>query len=593
MALPEPTPDARAHSDRVAALIRGEIASSGGWISFARYMELALYAPGLGYYSAGAKKLGKAGDFVTAPEISPLYGQTLARQVKQVLEAGFDEVLEVGAGTGALAATLLEELERSGRAPRNYLILELSADLRERSRDTLAARVPHLLERVAWLNRLPPVFSGVVLGNEVLDAMPAHVVRVQSGKVEEGGVGVRNDRLTWSWRLASGGALDAARSLKLSEGFRTEIQLAAQGFMRSLSGVLEKGVAFFVDYGFPQKEYYHPQRKDGTLMCHYRHHAHADPFFLPGLQDITSHVDFSAIAGAAREGGLEVAGYTSQAQFLVNCGITEVMSRTPAEDGAKFLPLANQANRLMSPAEMGELFKVIALARGFPKPLAGFGEGDRRGARGGVMEAMQRSRTDWVKIHPLAVRITHWINVLAILIMVTSGWRIYNASPFFPFRIPSELTLGGWLAGALQWHFAAMWLLVLNGIAYVAYGIVSGHFKRKLLPITPRAVFHDVLEALRGRLAHEDLSVYNAAQRAAYLAIILCLIVLVFSGLAIWKPVQLQEITAIFGGYEGARVVHFLAMSLLVLIVLVHILMVILVPRTLPTMFSGRARRPT
>ncbi len=379
MALPEPRPDAREHSNRVAEHIRSEITASGGWISFARYMELALYAPGLGYYSAGARKLGKAGDFVTAPEISPLYGQTLARQVKQVLEAGFDEVLEVGAGSGALAATLLEELERSGRAPRNYLILELSADLRERSRDTLAARVPHLLERVAWLNRLPPVFSGVVLGNEVLDAMPAHVVRVQSGKVEEGGVGVRNDRLNWSWRLASGGPLDAARALKLPEGFRTEIQLAAQGFVRSLSGVLEKGVAFFVDYGFPQKEYYHPQRKDGTLMCHYRHYAHADPFFLPGLQDITSHVDFSAMAEAAREGGLEVAGYTSQAQFLVNCGITEVMSRTPAEDVAKFLPLANQANRLMSPAEMGELFKVIALARGFSRPLLGFGEGDKRG----------------------------------------------------------------------------------------------------------------------------------------------------------------------------------------------------------------------
>jgi len=380
MPLPEPTLDAREHSNRVAEHIRGEIAASGGWISFARYMELALYAPGLGYYGAGARKLGKAGDFVTAPEISPLYGQTLARQVKQVLEAGFDEVLEVGAGSGALAATLLEELERSGKAPRNYLILELSADLRERSRDTLAARVPHLLERVAWLNRLPPVFSGVVLGNEVLDAMPVHVVRVQSGKVEEGGVGVRNDRLDWSWRLASGGPLAAARALKLPEGFRTEIQLAAQGFIRSLAGVLEKGVAFFVDYGFPQREYYHPQRKDGTLMCHYRHRAHADPFFLPGLQDITSHVDFSAIAEAAREGGLEVAGYTSQAQFLVNCGITEVMSRTPAEDGTKFLPLANQANRLMSPAEMGELFKVIALARGFSRPLLGFGEGDKRGS---------------------------------------------------------------------------------------------------------------------------------------------------------------------------------------------------------------------
>jgi SAM-dependent MidA family methyltransferase len=380
MTLPEPTPDARAHSDRVAEHIRGEIAASGGWISFARYMELALYAPGLGYYSAGAKKLGRAGDFVTAPEISPLYGQTLARQVNQILEAGLDEVLEVGAGSGALAATLLEELERSGKVPRNYLILELSADLRERSRDTLAARVPHLLERVAWLNRLPPAFSGVVLGNEVLDAMPAHIVRVQGGRLEEGGVGVRSARLDWSWRLASGELIEIARALDLPEGFRTEIQLAARGFLRSLAGVLEKGVALFVDYGFPQKEYYHSQRREGTLMCHYRHHAHSDPFFLPGLQDITSHVDFSAVAAAGRAGGLELVGYTSQAQFLVNCGITDVMSRTPAEDGTKFLPLANQANRLMNPAEMGELFKVIALARGFAAPLDGFREGDRRRA---------------------------------------------------------------------------------------------------------------------------------------------------------------------------------------------------------------------
>ena len=175
--------------------------------------------------------------------------------------------------------------------------------------------------------------------------------------------------------------------------------------------------------------------------------------------------------------------------------------------------------------------------------------------------------------------------------MVASGWRIFNASPLFPFRIPNELTLGGWLAGALQWHFAAMWLLVINGVVYVTYGVVSGHFRRKLLPLTPGAVFRDVLGALRGRLAHEDLSVYNAAQRAAYLAIIVCAVVLVFSGLAIWKPVQLQEITAIFGGYESARVVHFLAMALLVLIVVVHVVMVILVPRTFPTMITGRARR--
>ncbi len=380
MALPEPAPEARAHSDRVVAHIREQIEASGGWISFARYMELALYAPGLGYYSAGSRKLGSGGDFVTAPEISPLYGQTLARQVAQVFESGLDEVLEVGAGSGALAATLLEELERSGRLPRNYLILELSADLRERSRDTLATRVPHLLERVAWLNRLPPAFSGVVLGNEVLDAMPVTIVRVEDGRIEEGGVGIRSDRLDWSWRLASGEVLPAAQALGLAEGFHTEIQLSALGFIRSLAQMLERGVALFVDYGFPAKEYYHAQRREGTLMCHYRHHAHPDPFFAPGLQDITSHVDFSAVARVAKESGLDVLGYTGQAQFLINCGITQVMARTPAEETAKFLPLANQANRLMSPAEMGELFKVIALGRGFAGALAGFVDGDRRQA---------------------------------------------------------------------------------------------------------------------------------------------------------------------------------------------------------------------
>ena len=207
------------------------------------------------------------------------------------------------------------------------------------------------------------------------------------------------------------------------------------------------------------------------------------------------------------------------------------------------------------------------------------------------MEALRQDRTEWVKIHPLVVRITHWINAFAILVMVASGWRIYNASPLFGFRFPNELTLGGWLAGALQWHFAAMWLLALNGILYVTYGIVSGHFRRKLLPLTPRAVLRDALAALRGKLAHNDLAVYNAAQRAAYLAIILCLVVLVLSGLAIWKPVQLQEIAALMGGYEGARLLHFFAMVLMVFIVLVHIVMVVLVPRTLPTMITGRTRR--
>jgi thiosulfate reductase cytochrome b subunit len=203
---------------------------------------------------------------------------------------------------------------------------------------------------------------------------------------------------------------------------------------------------------------------------------------------------------------------------------------------------------------------------------------------------MEASR--WIRVHPLVVRITHWINAFAVLLMVASGWKIYNASPLFEsFSFPEALTLGGWLAGALQWHFAAMWLLALNGLVYVVYGIVSGHFRRKLLPISPRAVVQDVKQALRGKLAHDDLTVYNAAQRAAYLALILALALLVLSGLAIWKPVQLQELAALMGGYEGARLLHFFCMVAVVLIVIVHVVMVALVPRTFPSMITGRLRR--
>ena len=198
-----------------------------------------------------------------------------------------------------------------------------------------------------------------------------------------------------------------------------------------------------------------------------------------------------------------------------------------------------------------------------------------------------------VKVHPLVVRITHWINVFAVLIMLFSGWRIYNASPLFPFTIPDELTLGGWLAGALQWHFAAMWLFAINGLLYLAYGIVSGHFRRKLLPISPRAVLHDIGQALRGRLAHEDLSVYNAAQRAAYVALIFLLVVLVLTGLVLWKPVQFYWFGQYMGDYEGARYLHFFAMAGVAFIVVVHVVMVALVPRTFPSMFTGRIRRPS
>lgn len=379
MSLPEPSPEAREHSARVAARIRSEIEAGGGWLSFARYMELALYAPGLGYYMAGARKLGRDGDFVTAPEISDLFGQTLAQQVRQVLAPDCAEVLEVGAGSGALAAALLAELDRLGALPDRYLILELSPDLRSRSRDTLAARVPHLLERVAWLNQLPPSFRGCVLGNEVLDAMPVHVICRDGEALREQGVTLAGEGFGWAARSlpdALRSQIDAACFPE--PGYCSEIQFVARGFIRSVGKMLERGVALFIDYGFPRREYYHPQRTRGTLMCHYRHHAHDDPFFLPGLQDITSHIDFTAIAEAGGASGLELLGYSNQAQFLINCGITDLVARTPASDARVYLPLAAQVQRLTSPAEMGELFKVIALGRGDVPPLLGFTRGDKR-----------------------------------------------------------------------------------------------------------------------------------------------------------------------------------------------------------------------
>lgn len=379
MSLPEPTPEAREHSARVAAHIRQEIHAAGGSIGFERYMERALYAPGLGYYMAGARKLGAEGDFVTAPEISPLFGRTLAHQVREVLALAGNEVLEVGAGSGALAASLLCELERLDALPSRYLILELSPDLRRRSRDTLAGRMPHLMERIAWLNQLPPAFRGCILGNEVLDAMPVSLVCRANGELRERGVTVAEARFAWSARSLPEALVPRIdRSWFPFDGYCSEIQRHAQGFVKTLGDVLARGVALFVDYGFPRHEYYHPQRASGTLRCHYRHHAHDDPFFLPGLQDMTSHIDFTAMAQAGAAGGLELLGYANQAQFLINCGITDLVAHTPAEDPRAYLPLAAQVQKLTSPAEMGELFKVIALGKGVTPTLLGFRSGDKR-----------------------------------------------------------------------------------------------------------------------------------------------------------------------------------------------------------------------
>lgn len=376
--LPVPTPDALAHSQRVAAHLRALIDAAGGWISFAQFMEAALYAPGLGYYAAGAMKFGAAGDFVTAPEMTPLFGRTLAHAMAPVLAETDGEVLELGAGSGRLAVDMLGELARLDALPARYCILEVSADLRARQQDTLARELPQLAGRVHWLDALPAHFSGVILGNEVLDALPVALVHWTEDAPLSRGVIVEGDAFAWQDRPIGDPLLRArADTLNLAPGYLSEINLAADALTASLAQVMDRGVILMIDYGFSAAEYYHPQRHMGTLRAHYRHHALDDPFYLPGLCDLTAHVDFSAVARAGAAAGLALAGYTSQASFLLNSGLTELLMQTPPADAAAYLPQANAVQRLVSPAEMGELFKVIALSKGGIAPLAGFARGDR------------------------------------------------------------------------------------------------------------------------------------------------------------------------------------------------------------------------
>jgi SAM-dependent MidA family methyltransferase len=333
--------------------LQQEIATAGGWIPFARYMELALRA----YYGSSDRQFGAEGDFVTAPELGRLFGRTLARQLGEL----DGPILELGAGSGALAETLLGELQRE------YLILETSPALRARQ----AAR---LGSKVKFLDALPERFQGVVLANEVVDALPVHAVRWTAEGVVERGV---SGDLAWDDRPAGGALLAEARRINVPLPYESEIGLAARAWMRTLAERLEHGVIFVIDYGFPQHEYYHPQRSMGTLMCHTRHRAHGDPFQRPGEQDITAHVDFSALALSARASGLDILGYATQAQFLVNCGITDVLAQANLENALRYAPIAAEAQQLLSPAEMGELFKVLAVGRGVKQPLLGFSRGER------------------------------------------------------------------------------------------------------------------------------------------------------------------------------------------------------------------------
>ncbi|MEJ1959950.1 MAG: class I SAM-dependent methyltransferase [Nitrosomonadales bacterium] len=375
--LPFPSDEALAHSNNLRDLIHGEIAAQGGWISFSRFMEMALYTSGLGYYSAGARKFGAAGDFVTAPEISPLFGRTLARQVADILTQSAPHILELGAGSGKLAVDILGELERMDCLPERYHILEVSADLRERQQELLRQRVPHLTARVHWLDALPENISGVVIANEVLDALPVYLLRWTDAGIVERGVASEGKNFVWQERNSENLLLlETAQSISVPDNYLSEISLAARGLISSLCERLQQGVLLFIDYGFGAGEYYHPQRNQGTLMCHYRHHAHDDPFFLPGLQDITAHVDFTAVVESAIDSGAHLLGYTTQAHFLINCGITDFLAENDPENLRNYLPLSAQLQKLTSPAEMGDLFKVIALGKGIEQPLCGFMRGD-------------------------------------------------------------------------------------------------------------------------------------------------------------------------------------------------------------------------
>jgi SAM-dependent MidA family methyltransferase len=380
--LPIPNADAQAHSQQLALLIQDRISQHGGWLSFADFMQMALYTPSLGYYSGGAKKFGVGGDFVTAPEISPLFAQALANQVSQVLDETKGDVLELGAGSGKLAVDLLLSLQTLNQLPTHYYILEVSAYLRQVQLEAMQKCLPAtLMERVVWVDTLPENFVGVMLGNEVLDAVPVHLVykpdTTDSQALCERGVAFNGDFYWQDQPLPAGALYDLVSAYELPDDYLTEVSPAAIGLVSSLGFALKHGAIIMIDYGFSAREYYHLQRNLGTLMCHYQHYAHVNPLIYVGLQDITAHVDFTSVANAGQQSGLELMGFCSQAQFLMNCGILDIMSQVSPHDMASYAPLAAAAQKLLSPAEMGDLFKVIALGKGLNQALVGFSSGDK------------------------------------------------------------------------------------------------------------------------------------------------------------------------------------------------------------------------
>lgn len=383
--LPEPSADELAHSRDLVALIRNEIAASGP-LPFSRYMMLALYAPGLGYYSAGRTKFGAAGDFVTAPELGALYARCIARALApSLLELGATaDVLELGGGSGAFALAALREWQALGVLPRRYLLLEPSADLRARQRALLEGELPTAVAaRVAWLDRPPQAsWQGIVFANEVIDALPTTRFAMRDGEVWEehvdaGASGLRRvDRPADA--LVAGAVRHVERELgePFADGYRSEILPQLPYWLQAVAAPLERGLVLFVDYGYPRREYYLPERSDGTLVCHYRHHAHADPLHWPGLTDLTAFVDFTALAEAGVGAGFDLVGYAPQGRFLLASGLLDLVEEV-ADDPLEHLRRVAEVKRLTLPGEMGERFQFMAFARGLDQALPALRASDR------------------------------------------------------------------------------------------------------------------------------------------------------------------------------------------------------------------------
>ena len=378
---PEPDSEALAHSARVVERVQTEIEGRGGVLPFDRYMDLVLYEPGLGYYVSGTRKFGRQGDFVTAPELGSLYGRCVARQVAQILaQLDGGSLLEFGAGSGVLAATVLTELAERDSLPAEYLIVEVSPALRAQQQQTLAGQIEQNLVKVRWLDSLPESgFRGVILANEVLDAMPIIRFRVGAEGHMTAGVVRRNGHLDWSWQRdpSQDGRIDRlVQQYGLVADYTSEVNPRAAAWMQTVGRVLDAGLILVMDYGYPGAEYYHYERSNGTLMCHYQHRAHMDPFLYPGLQDLTAHVDFSAVAAAGQLAGLDIAGFTSQEAFLLSTGVLDLVAHESS--GPVDPKLSAELKQLTLSSEMGESFKALAMVKHIDSPLLGFSLRDRR-----------------------------------------------------------------------------------------------------------------------------------------------------------------------------------------------------------------------